>query len=305
MSNSLKNKIKTLTAGIVAIFATAISFATPAFAGSFSVSPMYQLVSLTPGETYVGNFEIVNPGTNTETFYYQLRIEPFSVDNDDDISLVSNGDYNQIIDWIELSEPSGTILPNAHKEIRFTINVPKDAPAGGQYVSIVVSSGEYRVDNSTVDLREVYEAAHLIYADVAGETVRKGDFEEVGVKSFLFSGNITGSARIKNEGNVHSIATQTMQVYPLFSKEEVFTNEEDPKEVLIMPGNTLYSSISWDGTPSLGVFRVIYNVEFEGVESTVDKMVIVCPLWLLFILLACLFIVLFAIIFGGKRNNKS
>lgn len=64
------------------------------------------------------------------------------------------------------------------------------------------------------------------------------------VPSFLFSGKITGSAMISNEGNVHSQAVSTLQVFPLFSNEEVFTNEEDPKKSWVMPGNTNFAKIT-------------------------------------------------------------
>ena len=301
----MHKKLKFLIWAALAVFVGAIRLSPVSAIGTFAVSPMNQIITLVPGETYVGNFNIINPGDNIYDFYYEIRIEPFSVGEDNsDISLVANGDYNQIVDWIELSETEGFISPNDNKEIRFTINVPENAAAGGQYASIVVSSGEYRVDNTSVDLREVFEVSHLIYADIAGETMRKGAISDVEVPSFLFSGNISGKASIKNEGNVHSRAKYTLQVYPFFSSEEVYTNEEDPKTTFVMPDHTNYVSIEWPDTPSLGIFHVIYNVEFEGVESTVDKMVIVCPLWLLFILIACLFVVLFAIIFGGKKEKK-
>ncbi|MBQ8996427.1 hypothetical protein IJ095_00125 [Candidatus Saccharibacteria bacterium] len=303
----MKSKLKTKLAVLAAVFATILAATPqtmPAHASTYSVSPMYQMISLTPGETYVGNFEIVNPGDNVYNFYYQLRVEPYSVDEANSPQLEANGDYSHIVDWIELSNPTGVIAPNEHAEARFVIDVPENAPAGGQYASIVVSSGEYRVDNSDVDLREVYETAHILYADIAGETVRKGTITDISVPSFLLSGQITGSATINNEGNVHSEAVQTMQIFPLFSNEEVYTNEEDPKKTWIMPERSIFTSVKWDGAPSLGVFHVIYNVEYEGVKANVDKIVIVCPIWLLFILIACLFIVLFAIIFGEKKEKK-
>ena len=118
------------------------------------------------------------------------------------------------------------------------------------------------------------------------------------------SGNITGGASITNQGNIHSEATHTLQIFPLFSDEEVYTNEENPKSTWIMPGNTAYSSISWDETPSVGIFHVIYKVEFEGVNNTVDKYVIVCPLWLLFLIILAIFLIIFKILWGKKKEIK-
>lgn len=300
LSNKLKTIIATLVATLLAFFTAA-----PAQAiGQFAISPMYQQITLTPGETYVGNFEVINPGDNTIDFRYTVRVEPFSVEGLDNLSFTANGSYNQIVNWIELSRAEGIISPNETQEVRFAIHVPENAPAGGQYAAIMVTSEEYRLDNSTVDLREKYEASHLLYTEVAGETARKGKIDNVNVPSFLMSGNITGSASITNEGNVHSEAVHTLQVFPLFSKEEIYTNEENPKSSWIMPGNTAFTSISWEETPSLGIFHVIYNVEYEGVESKVDKLVIVCPLWLLFLILLALFLIIFKIFWGKKKDKK-
>ncbi len=270
--------------------------------GVFSLAPMNQMITLTPGETYQGNFQIVNPGSNQHEFYYTLEVQPFTTADDNSISFIAKENYSQIVDWIQLSETSGVVDPNESREVRFMVQVPETAPAGGQYATIVVRSGEYAVENSSVNLNEVYKASHLIYADVAGETIRKGSVNDVNVPSFLFSGNISGSALIKNEGNVHSQATSTLQVFPLFSSEEVFTNEEDPKKSWIMPGNTTLTTTEWTGTPSFGIFHVIYNVEFEGVSEKVDKYVIVCPLWLLFVILVLIFLIIFKILSGKKKN---
>ena len=302
--NSFANKLKAIATATIATFLTFFA-TTPASAiGHFAISPMYQQITLTPGEDYTGNFEVINPGDNTIDFRYTVRVEPFSVEGLDNLSFTANGSYNQIVDWIELSREEGIISPNETEEVRFTIHVPEDAPAGGQYAAIMVTSEEYRLDNSTVDLREKYEASHLLYTEVAGETVRKGKVDNANVPSFLLSGNITGSATITNEGNVHSMATHTLQVFPLFSKEEIYTNEETPKTSWIMPGNSAFTSISWEETPGVGIFHVIYNVEYEGVESKVDKIVIVCPIWLLFLVLLAIFLIIFKILSAKKKSSR-
>ena len=301
----MKDMLKTFIFAGLAIFATILitedSFAS---SGYFALSPMYQMMTLTPGETIDGNFQITNPANQTEDFYYELRVEPFTASNDNEISLTANGDYNQITDWITIYEPEGAVRPNSVKEVRFSIAVPEDAAAGGQYASIVVSSKAEEDPNKDIDIQEVYEMAHLIYADVAGDTKRGGDITDVSVPGFLFSGKITGSAKIKNLGNVHSRATHTLQIFPLFSDEEIYTNEENPETTFIMPGNIRQTSVTWEETPSIGIFHVIYNVEYEGVESKVDKIVIVCPLWLLFLILLALFLLIFRILSAKKKSRS-
>ena len=57
-----------LKAILLSLFVLGLSLlrAAPTHAiGQFALSPMYQQITLTPGETYVGNFEVINPGDNS------------------------------------------------------------------------------------------------------------------------------------------------------------------------------------------------------------------------------------------------
>ena len=302
-------KIKYFTLALLILCASVLGAAglgaQNAFASeSFALSPMYDLITLTPGETFESSFTIVNPVGNTSNFYYNLRIDPFTEDGNQNITATTNGHYTDMTEWIELPKTEGVVAPNSSETVPYRIRVPANAPAGGQYASIAVGSKEDTAAEEGFSIHEVFESVYLIYAEVAGETVRKGNITDVGVPSFLFSGNIAGHSSITNEGNVHSASTQTLQVYPLFSNEEVFTNEEEPKTLWIMPGNTNYASVTWTETPSVGIFHVIYNVEYEGVESKVDKIVIVCPLWLLFLILLAIFLIIFKILSAKKTTKK-
>ena len=304
-----KTVFKTIAFGAILIAASFLATSSrKAFASAtYSVSPMNQRISLTPGETYHGTFKVTNLAISDSNVHYKLKIEPFAIDNNNEFRVLDpddTTDYNQIVNWITLIEPEGYIEPNNTRILKFDINVPENAPAGGQYAAIMVSSlNEEDGGEGAVTIKNNYQIAHVLYADVAGETIRHGDIADVKVPSFLFSGKITGSAVISNTGNVHSDATHTLQVSPLFSDEEIYTNEETPSTNLIMPGAARLTSVTWEETPNVGIFHVIYNVEYEGVESNVDKIVIICPLWLLFIIILAIFLIVFKILSGKKKKE--
>ena len=269
---------------------------------SFSVSPMSQNIVLNPGDTYRGSFKVSNPGSATEDFSYSVSITPFYVKTDADYTPVYDemSDRTMIANWITLVSPStGTVAPNNSDDVEFVINVPNDAPAGGQYATLTVTtvddpSGE---DGGT-GIHEKLAIAHIVFAEIAGETKRSGEILEPSVPGIIFSGDLKASAKVKNTGNVHGKATYKLQVYPLFSDEEVYSNEENPATHTILPDRTLYNETSWDGTPSFGIYNVVYTVEFENAKTEVKKLVIKCPIWMLF---SILFAIIAAIIYLGLK----
>ena len=298
---------------IIALFAVCLTGLTvkPVFAedeydisSSYSLSPMNQKISLIPGERYYGTFKITNPAENEYSFAYETEVSPFYVDEDYQIIYENNGDYNQIVDWITIENPSGVVVPNSTTIVRFYVDVPENAPAGGQYATIIVRPSDHDESARGVNIKQKYNIAHVIYAEVAGETVRRGEFNSISVPSFLFSGNISGAASIKNVGNVHSDAVYALQIFPLFSSEEVYTNEEDPLVSTIMPEATRTTILTWGETPMVGVYHVIFTAKFEDVVNSVDKYVIVCPLWLLLVILSIIVLIIIKIISKKARKDN-
>ncbi len=250
----------------------------------FTMSPMDQQIVLMPGDSYESSLKVTNPGTHTTDLDYEVNVEPF-YRNDDATAIFENvGGRGEMANWITItSHQTGHLAPNETDEVTFRIDVPEDAPAGGQYASVLVSSSSSSNDDAMI--KETRRIGHLIYAEISGETMRSGEIMNLNVPAFLLSGNIAGSASIKNTGNTHGVATYKLQVFPLFSDEEIYTNEENPEEHLILPDQTYYAETAWEKTPEIGVYNVVYTVEFEGKTAQASKLVIKCPMWLLFIIL--------------------
>lgn len=312
--------IKTLiSVGImsVCLCLASLSYDVHADSNSITVSPPHQKMLLTPGETYEGSLSVSNASNSTRDTKYEVKIGSFSQtkskddDKDDytDTDIVTESSYNQIMGWIKLGDTGGTIAPGQTKRISYTINVPESAPAGGQYATIIVvdktTSGTGGEGNISID--NEYQFASIIYAEVAGESRKTGEITENAMPSFLLNGPLTASSMVKNTGNVHTNAKYTLQVWPMFSDEEICTNVEEPEERLILPETERYHTQTCD-LPSIGIFRAKQVVEIFGETSTVEKIIVICPLWLLFLIV---FIIISVIIWifvkvkGGKKRSSN
>ena len=306
-----KTSIKSLLLGIVGIMIVGLMPFSKVLAASsslsFSLSPMKQSIVMNPGDTYHGSFKIVNPHSSENPVKYEIERKSFYV-NENYETTFDEVD-SPIVDWTTMNSPeSGTIEPNSNIDVMFTIDVPQDAAAGGQYEAFLVktqfdeTSGSKSASSAAI--KEQLIMTHLVFAEITGNTTRQGEIKDLNVPSFLLSGNVTASSSIKNTGNIHGTAKYKLQVFPLFSNEEIYTNEEEPETRIILPERTLYNEISWPETPEVGIFNVVYTVEFEGVTEQVSKMVIKCPIWLLFVIIFAVVALIIWIIVRAKNKSK-
>ncbi|MBR0415917.1 hypothetical protein IJI64_02000 [Candidatus Saccharibacteria bacterium] len=267
------------------------------------VSPTKQKLSLTPGSSYVGTFKVHNAGA--APFTYKVSATPYSVTNENyspDYTGLTN--YTQIAEWISFEKETGLLQPGEVAEVAYTVNVPKDAPAGGQYAALMAETSDGNAENATVAV--VHRVGMILYAAVPGETRESGEIIKNNVNTFYFNPPLTVNSLVKNTGNVEQTATYTVKIYPLFSNEAVFSNEEKPdkeKQLDVIPDTSRFNSITWEGAPHIGIFSVEQTIEFAGQVSTNKKLVLICPLWLLFIIFALLFFIIFWL-FSRARNRK-
>lgn len=278
------------------------------FAPGLTVSPMTESVVLNPGDKYSSSIRVTYPADAGNSTHYKVKIEPFYVDENYNNVYGERNNYNLITDWVSFDSPEmAEVKPGETKEIYYTFHIPTDAPAGGQYlaISVVSDDSENQIQTDAINISESFSVSHLIFAEITGATVRQGEIYDVDVPGFLLSGDIKGRATVKNTGNVHNNATYTLQVFPLFSNEEMYTNEDKPDTKRIMPDRSYYNETVWDKTPAFGIFNVVYTVEFEGVTAQVKKLVIKCPIWLLFLIIfAIAAIIIYFIVKAKTRKSR-
>lgn len=279
-----------------------------------TISPPREKMILMPGEVYEGSIDITNSTNASRDLKYSVYIGSFNLRrdadgnadyNDTDIDTITS--YNQIMNWITLGKENGNVSPGTTDALPYTIKVPENAPAGGQYASIIIRNDTNKEDENdgNVAIQNVVEFAVGILAEVAGETREEGSIFENNIPSFLLSNSLEASSIVKNDGNVHTDAKYVLQVWPLFSDEEICTNEEEPETSMIMPETERYHAQSCN-LPSVGIFKAKQTVKIFGETSIVEKTIVVCPLWLLFIIIFIIALIIIWLVTRAKtrKNNK-
>lgn len=298
-------KIKLSLIGIIAIAVGMLLLGTKdCSAVRLSYSPIRYSKILVPDSTEDMSITLTVPADAEGPAHYELEVYPFYIDDNGDTRFEAKDTYSEIVNWITIPEEDakGIIKPNESKQINYKITVPGNAPAGGQYAVIIVKT----YDDVESDIKQVYQMTQAVYAEVVGETIRGGEVISTNLPTILFSGNLTASATIRNDGNVHASAKHILKVFPLFGDEELFTNEENPENSsVIMPGASRLTSIAWESTPVAGIFRVKYSVEFEGVKNELEKIVIVCPLWLLIVIVLFIATIIYRLLTSAKPSKKT
>ena len=282
---------------------------------SLTVSPPHQMIALIPGETYDGNLKVSNSSNSDKDSKFSVLVGSYSQkdkegDSKEKVDIVDENDrsnYNQIMDCIKLGMEEGTVAPGETVTVPYSIDVPEDAPAGGQYATIIIRDDTNNNEgDGNVSIQNVVQFASIIYAKVAGETRDTGEILENSVPSFLLSSPLETTAAVKNTGNVHTEAEYVLQVWPLFSDEEICTNEENADKSLVLPEQEQYYSQTCE-LPAVGIFHVKQTVKIFNESSEVEGTLIVCPLWLLFLILFVIIAIIIWIImkFRSGKSKKT
>lgn len=320
----MKNKKITISLfGLAIVFWGAMAMQENVLA--FSVSPMKQTVMLAPGDTYTGRVSafVANEENGGEKMYYEASIAPIVIKDEGNQYFGvfdQMGDRNDIVNWTtisdddEVSESGGTVFgsinPGEIKDFKYEISVPEDARGGGQYFAVYIRSvpnPDTTNDTGNVGIVDHISIASAVYAEVSGDIDISGSVVDGNIPSFLFSPPITASFVAKNDGNTHSEITYYLQVFPLFSDEEVYTTEEEPSSDFVLPDSSRFIQQSWDKTPSIGIFKVRQTVYYDSTDTTpsiTEKIVVICPIWLLSLILFVIIALIIWIFMKVKGNKK-
>ena len=273
----------------------------------FTIAPMSHTISMEAGDTYDGYITIANPVNAEEDFDYRVTVAPYAVTGEDyaaDFS--SKTARTQIVDWITIENPVGTLGPNESTKIHFVINIPETAPAGGQYAAIVIGSNSDAEVSGGVSVNNVFEMASIIYAEVTGDTIEDGAVLENSIPGFVTNMPIRVSTLLTNTGNAHEIARISLEVKNFFSATQIYPQPDESGIVdeVIMPETSRYVTRDITNVSPLGIYEVTQTVDYLGEINQLKQVVVACPIWFMALAIATITAVITSIIFRIKSSRR-
>lgn len=266
------------------------------------VSPSkQQLGGLEPGEVREGSFKVQNIGTGA--FDFKVYASSYEVKGENyDPVFDGSKDGLKIANWFTFSQDTGHLESDTEVTINYTIRVPKNAPGGGQYGAIMVETVKENDDKSNI--QAISRVGMVIYSHINGEINRCTRILENKLPSFLFNPPIFGESRVENCGNVDAELSVSLKVYPFFSNEEIYTNEEKPTVLNTLPATKRYHKELWTNSPAIGIFNVEQIIKYGSETKTERKLVIVCPVWLIVLIVLFILSVIFWLV-ARNRERKT
>ena len=288
-------------------------------ATSISISPVNKVIQLAPNSVYDDVFTVTNDGSEKMTF--EVYASPYSYTYSEaqdsyQLGFSRENNYTQITRWITFRNSSGdyvkrttyVIEPGAQYEVNYRIATPESIPAGGQYAVLFA----HTISNSSTNgIKTEASPGLVIYGRAEGDTIVKSTISDLVIKDKTFLDGeektmISGSAKVKNEGNVDFTASGTLKVNGLFGVTyyETPTNSTRAR-ISVIPESELVVSDVWEGTPYFGIFNVSWTVNAGGGEETFSKMVLIMPVPIIVLIIILLTIItIWIIIVVRKRKER-
>jgi hypothetical protein len=248
------------------------------------ISPLRSYLSVNAGDSLVRSFRVANLTEKPMTVTTSL--EAFSVADfayDYQFSKPKN-------DWIELVDKQFTLKPLEGREVPYRLNIPKNAPAGGQYYTLYAST-----DLGDTGLEGTVRAATLLYLTVNGTLTRTSQIVKSSLFPIVVGTQIPYSLDVKNTGNIHYFAYFSAKVDGLF-----YHREPTGTSQLLMPDKIRQIKNTIPSPFIPGVYKVTYGYSPDQGDAVYKtSYVVVLPPW--FVILATIIAVIVIRITARRR----
>lgn len=222
-----------------------VFFTTSFSVSALTVSPARLEIKADPGETITGEVLLINDQNDTQTFY--TSSEKFEAQGETGTPTFASTKEG-LASWIQVEEKI-TLGKGEQKKIAFTVNVPKDADAGGHFAAIFLSTVPQVLQEGQVSVGA--KIGVLLLLKVSGAVKEGGgvlDFKTKDDSSFFTTLPIALSYRFQNSGGDRVNPAGTIVINNTFGFESK-TLDANPSKGNVLPESIRRFDVEW-GTVS-------------------------------------------------------
>ncbi len=233
------------------------------------LSPLRSYPVQKPGQSVTGSLTLTN---NTDKpIVATMQAETFKVTN-------SNYDYSfdadEIAKWVHFYDTEVSLVPKQTKVVNYSLEVPSGAAGGGYYFALMASAQPAANPNGVLEIKRV---SSLVYLEVGGKLIKKGQLVNLNLPWFSFSKTIPVEVNMANNGNTHIRSRLDMTTWRWPGQQQVNRSQQ---ENFLLPRTVR----KIDAKLTLKFLPGIYNVKVEyappqGGVMRQEKSVVYVPPW--------------------------
>jgi len=192
---------------LVGIFFLIPSFSFAQTSQILSVTPPLFQLSMLPGDVWQSTIKVVNGNNYPISVYAEVvNFQATGERGQGKFIPIISGEENQenttLAEWIEINRGPFQILPEQAREIPFFVVLPDDAPPGGHYAAVLITT--QAPDGGSMAVVTSQSVTSLFFVRVEGDVQESGSIREFRtLKSFAEIPKAEFSLRFENKGNVH------------------------------------------------------------------------------------------------------
>ena len=184
--------------------------AAPAYAQTkqiLSVTPPLFQMSAMPGKIWQSTIKVVNGNPYPMTVYAEVvNFKAVGESGHGQFLPIQGGDTEKttLAHWIDIPGGPHLIPPETAKEISFFVDVPEDAPPGGHYAAVLITTKPSGGMGGGSAVQTSQAVTSLFFMRIEGDVHEDGSIREFRVMdTFMPRPEAEFSLRFENKGNVH------------------------------------------------------------------------------------------------------
>ncbi len=188
-----------------------------------SVTPPLFQISVEPGSVWQSSIKVVNGNPYELTVYAEVvNFVPYGESGQGKFVPIINSDADKttLAEWIEISPGPHRIAPEQTDEVPFFIEVPKDAPPGGHFAAVLISTEPPTSTGSPLAVKTSQAITSLFFLRIEGDVLEKGSIREFrALDTMVNAPEAEFSLRFENKGNVHIQPRGNIVITNMWGKE--------------------------------------------------------------------------------------